>query len=109
MRYSTFLIPGLMLASLATAQTSRHRAVQFPPAKTIVSKTVVLTPLKDNTLYQSTDGSVSNGGGIHMFAGTTSNLQRRRALVAFDVPGLIPPRRTVTLVTLVLQVCRSIG
>jgi hypothetical protein len=30
-----------------------------------------LTPSKDNTLYESTTGSLSNGAGQHVFAGRT--------------------------------------
>jgi hypothetical protein len=109
MRHSTFLVLGLVLASSATAQTGRHRAVQFPPAKTIVSKTVVLTPLKDNTLYQTSDGSLSNGAGIHIFAGATAGSQLRRALIAFDVAALIPPGSTITHVTLVLHESQTVA
>ena len=129
MRHSSFLVLGLVLASSATAQvralpalsqtaapaapaatpTSRHRAVQFPPAKTIVSKTVVLTPLKDNTLYQTFDGSLSNGAGVHLFAGATNTFQLRRALIAFDVAAQIPPGSTITHVTLVLYESQSIA
>ena len=126
MRHSTFLVLGLVLASSATAQdralptlsqtatpaatpAGRHRAVQFPPAQPIVSKTVVLTPLKDNTLYQTADGSLSNGAGIHIFAGTTANFQLRRALIAFDVAALIPPGSTITHVTLVLHESQTIA
>lgn len=126
MRHSSFLVLGLVLASSAAAEVralptlsqtvtpaatpvGRHRAVQFPPAQPIVSKTVVLTPLKDNTLYQTTDGSLSNGAGIHLFAGATAVFQLQRALIAFDVAAQIPPRSTITRVTLVLHVSRTIS
>jgi len=83
--------------------------VRFPPAKNIVSKSIVLTPLKDTTLIQTTDGAVSNGAGTHLFAGNTANLQLRRALIAFDVAALIPPGSTITRVTLVLHLSKSVA
>jgi hypothetical protein len=126
MRRSTLLVLGLALASSALAQDSatpalsqpaaqatlsagRHRAVQFPPAKPIVPKTVVLTPSKDNTLYQTPDGSVSNGTGSHIFAGTTSSFQFRRALIAFDIAAQIPAGSTITHVTLVLHESQTVA
>ena len=126
MRQSSFLVLGLVLATSATAQdrarptlsqtatpaatpTGRHRAVRFPSAPVIVSKTVVLTPLKDNTLYQTADGSFSNGAGIHIFAGSTASSQLRRALIAFDIAALIPPGSTITHVTLVLHESQTIA
>ena len=126
MRHSSFLVLGLFLASSATAQdralptlsqtatpaatpAARHRAVRFPSAPVIVSKTVVVTPLKDNTLYQTADGSLSNGAGVHIFAGSTASSQLRRALIAFDVAALIPPGSTITHVTLVLHESQTIA
>jgi hypothetical protein len=73
-----------------------------------VPKTVVLTPWKDNTLYQSTDGSVSNGAGARIFVGMTAVFQRRRALIAFDVAAQIPAGSTITHVTLVLHVSATV-
>jgi hypothetical protein len=43
--------------------------------------TAVFEPSKDNTLYDSPTGAVSNGAGESLFAGTTaSNLARRAGL-----------------------------
>lgn len=64
--------------------------------------TVELTPVKDNTLYQSATGSLSNGKGIGLFAGQTAGNQTRRALLAFDL-GQIPVGSTVTQATLRLR------
>ena len=122
MRRSSFLVIGLVLTSFEAAHdlalpalgqtpapAGRHRAVQSPPAKTIVSKTLILTPSKDNTLFQTFDGSLSNGAGAHLFAGATSGFQLRRALIAFDVAAQIPQGSTITSVTLVLSGSRSIA
>jgi len=69
---------------------------------------VTLTPSKDNTLYETFDGSTSNGAGVHLFVGDTAGGSRRRALVAFDIASQIPPGATVTSVSLAMQVTRTI-
>ena len=84
---------------------ARRRAVRYPPAP--VPQKVVLTPSKDNTLYESSTGSVSNGAGIHLFAGLTAGLQLRRALLAFDLASQIPPGSRITRAELTLTVTRG--
>src|SRR5947209_14545733 len=75
----------------AAASTLRRRAVRFPsPPSAPQTQTVTLTPSKDNTLYQTTNGSLSNGSGVHIFAGATNRRELRRALIAFDVARQIP-------------------
>ena len=56
---------------------------------------------KDNTLYQSTTGSLSNGQGIFFFAGRTNETSNflRRGLVAFNLSS-IPSNATVTAASL---------
>ena len=49
--------------------------------------TVVLEPVRDNTLYEHPTGALSNGAGDSLYCGTTSGNWRRRALLAFDVAG----------------------
>ncbi len=58
---------------------------------------VVVTASKDTTLYQTTDGSTSNGAGTTMFAGRNSQATNsiRRALVWFDVSASIPAGSTI--------------
>ncbi|MEA2165103.1 MAG: hypothetical protein QOK37_3230 [Thermoanaerobaculia bacterium] len=99
---------ALPVLGQTTAPPARRRAAR-PPSSPIVSKTVVLTPFKDNTLFQTSDGSLSNGAGIHLFAGTTAGFQLRRALIAFDVAAAIPPGSTITHVTLVLHESQSVA
>lgn len=57
-------------------------------------QSVTLTSVRDNTLYQSTSGNVSNGIGTGMFAGRTDDSSRRRAVMAFDL-GAIPAGATI--------------
>lgn len=67
---------------------------------------LTLNPSKDNTLYQSTTGAVSNGMGSAFFAGKTQQGQIRRGLMAFDLSAL-PAGAVVTDVSLTLHVSAS--
>ena len=71
--------------------------------------TAEIPAVKDNTLYESPDGSLSNGAGTRMFAGVTAQPAFRRALIAFDVAGNLPPGATVTSVTLTLEQVMTIA
>jgi hypothetical protein len=73
--------------------------VCFPA--TGLANTVVLTADRDNTLFESPTGSLSNGAGSYLFSGVTSHAGRRRALLHFDVSGL-PQGSTISNVTLQL-------
>ena len=69
-----------------------------------------LTPSKDNTLYESALGSLSNGAGQHLFAGRTEVLAGaliRRGLIAFDVAGEIPAGSTILSASLTLNMSRT--
>ena len=71
---------------------------------------VVLTPTKDNTLYQTTDGSLSDGSGDYLFAGRVGSSGGgaiRRALLKFDLPGTIPPAATITSVKLTMNMSKT--
>ena len=58
---------------------------------------IVVTASKDNTLYETADGSTSNGAGTTMFAGRNSQAANsiRRALVWFDVSASISAGSTI--------------
>src|SRR5437867_1594192 len=55
---------------------------------------VMLAPSKDNTLYQTVDGSLSNGVGRYVFAGETAVGTLRRAVMEFDIACNIPAGAT---------------
>lgn len=93
----------------AAATTSKRRSVRSGSPVTLVHRSVVLTPSKDNTLYATADGSFSNGRGAHLFAGETNSGLLRRALLGFDVVSQIPPGSTVTRVVLTVHSSRSIS
>ena len=65
----------------------------------ILADTVSLLPQKDNTLYLDLNGQLSNGQGIYLFAGRTTNDALRRGLIAFDLTS-IPANATITGATL---------
>lgn len=78
----------------------RRRTVVPTPAK---HRVITLTPSRDNTLYEIPDGSLSNGAGIHLFAGVTGSGSVRRALLAFDIASQIPAGSHVTRAVLTLS------
>jgi hypothetical protein len=76
----------------------------------VVPTTVVLGTSKDNTLYQSTAGNISNGAGSYFLAGVTGSMggsNTLRGLIAFDIAGNIPAGSTINSVKLSLHVSQS--
>jgi plastocyanin len=72
--------------------------------------TIVLGASKDNTLYQSTVGDISNGAGDSLFAGLVGprgGSAIRRGLLAFDIADNIPAGSTINSVTLTLNMLQS--
>jgi hypothetical protein len=67
---------------------------------------VQLQAQSDNTLFDDPAGSLSNGAGSYLFAGTTNALTLRRALLLFDVSS-IPAGSTINSVGLRVRVSRS--
>jgi len=65
--------------------------------------------VRDNTLYEDFQGSLSNGAGQHMFAGATAGFAYRRALTAFDVAGAVPSGATILNVSLTLHLSQTIS
>jgi hypothetical protein len=72
-----------------------------------MSQQLTITANMDNTLYESEDGSLSNGAGAHLFAGNTASGQIRRAILAFDLRELIPPEAIVVDAQLNLNVSKT--
>ena len=65
--------------------------------------TIVINPSKDNTLYEDSNGSLSNGKGQHIFTGRTLSFGVRRAVMAFDIAGNVPVGATIISATLELH------
>lgn len=90
----------------------RRRAVRFTtsvPDQPPQPQTVEITPSKDNTLFQSNSGGLSNGAGVHLFGGATAGGAIRRALVAFDIASQIPPGSRITRASLTMRVSQTIS
>jgi hypothetical protein len=76
------------------------------------AETVTLEPAKDNTLFEDPQGRLSNGAGMHLFAGRVDSRMGeviRRGLIAFDVGPTIPAGVTITAVTLRLNMSMTIA
>ena len=52
------------------------------------AETVTLKAVRDNTLYENKDGSISNGAGSYIFAGSTGANGIRRILLHFDLSSI---------------------
>ena len=70
----------------------------------LCAEQVAIDPQKDNTLFESNDGSLSNGIGQGLYSGRTNNDLLRRAVIAFDIAGNVPAGATITSVSLQLSV-----
>ena len=57
---------------------------------------VQLEPAKDNTLYESVTGSLSNGAGDKLFFGLIQNGEIRRGLLEFDLTGIPPQAQAIS-------------
>lgn len=76
---------------------------------TVFTKSVPAS--KDNTLYESATGALSNGAGEFFFAGLTGQVtdNLRRGLVFFDLVSTLPADASVDSVTLRLQMSATMG
>lgn len=77
-------------------------------ATSLHAETLILISTKDNTLYESSDGSLSNGGGFYLFTGTTAGNNKRRTALHFDL-SVIDSGATINSASLVLQMDKTIA
>lgn len=63
---------------------------------TALAETVTIEASQDNTLYESSQGALSNGAGSNIFSGQTNEGEIRRAVVAFKDLSAIPAGATIT-------------
>jgi hypothetical protein len=70
--------------------------------------TVSLQASRDNTLFESMSGAVSNGAGPNIYTGRNSQGSLRRALLRFDLSA-IPAGSTITGVSLSLFASQTQG
>lgn len=62
---------------------------------------------RDSTLYEDPNGTLSNGAGQFLFAGTTAVGTIRRGIIGFDIASMVPAGSTITGVTLRLHMSRT--
>lgn len=72
------------------------------------SITIELIADRDNILYETTDGSISNALGRHLYAGNQNTGARRRPVLRFDT-SVIPPGAEVVSASLQLYCNQSQG
>jgi hypothetical protein len=80
-------------------------------AESASAAVITVGATKDNTLFESSTGSISDGLGPHMYIGRTgqpAGQSLRRGLIAFDLSS-IPAGATVTAVTLQMNLSRAIS
>jgi hypothetical protein len=73
---------------------------------------VILNPVKDNTLYETTNGTTSNGAGDFLFIGriaTNGGGAKRRAVLKFDVASNIPVGALITSAVLTMHMSKTIS
>jgi hypothetical protein len=63
---------------------------------------------KDNTLYDTISGDLSNGAGNHFFVGNDAFSSTKRGVISFDLSS-IPPGAVITNVELKLEMSRTIA
>ena len=113
--YATLVSPFKRMPMLSLEKSSgsilRFGLLMFLSLLILVAQsqtTVVINPVKDNTLYESGTGALSNGSGISMFAGKTNQGLVRRALIKFDVISNVPAGATITSATLTFKLDKSV-
>jgi hypothetical protein len=67
--------------------------------------TVVVTPVKDNTLFST--GTTSNGAGEFVFSGRTGAGTMQRSVLAFDVAGAVGAGAKITGASLTLYLVQT--
>ena len=83
-------------------------ALLLTAALSLPAQTTVAVPCaRDNTLYQSATGTVSNGQGNSLFVGVTSGGSVRRTLLKFDVAAAVPAGARIVAAALSIQVVQT--
>ena len=75
----------------------------------LFAESVEITASRDNTLYETASGNISNGEGIHFFAGRTNQGSNnlRRGLIYFPVHDVVPSGVKIDSVFLFLTLTKS--
>lgn len=95
----------LMQTTVLFAGTAQHTAVDGASGTIPIS--ITLTSSRDNTLYESATGNISNGAGDYLFAGQTNQSAIRRGVLAFDLTNKLPTGATIVSATLQLHMSKT--
>ncbi|MHC4643237.1 MAG: DNRLRE domain-containing protein, partial [Planctomycetota bacterium] len=99
---ANFLVEGVYLNIHTTAHAGGEIRGQLIPSQ------VTIEPVRDNTLYESITGPLSNGAGSHLFAGRSGDGLKKRGLIMFDIAGSgIPAGSVITSAVLQLSMSRT--
>ena len=104
----SLVVAWLVLVGVLAGVGRSAAAAPNAPARVSFTQTLILEPSRDNTLYESELGTISNGQGQHLFAGNTNNGDSRRAVLAFDL-SVVPPLAEVVAATLSLNMSKTTG
>ncbi len=103
--------PFLKISGLTRSCAAVLVVLMIFPHNARTQTTVTLDALKDNTLYESATGALSNGAGEHFFVGQTGQTSPssalRRGLIAFDIASNVPAGAKITSVTLTLNMSKT--
>ncbi len=82
-------------------------AISLPPVASLATAGIVtLSSVRDNTIYEDSTGSLSNGAGEYFFVGLTGAGGIRRGLVRFN-PSVLPADARITRAALRIYVSRA--
>lgn len=91
-------------ASVPHAVAMAWFLVRFLGPAVAQAESVACTPDRDATLFENETGSIASGSGPTLFVGDNRTLNTRRAVLHFDVNGVLPPGATVQGVELWVHV-----
>ncbi|MGH7723852.1 MAG: DNRLRE domain-containing protein [Candidatus Eiseniibacteriota bacterium] len=74
---------------------------------TAAADVAIIPCVRDNTLFEDSEGDTSSGAGPALFAGRNNQGRTRRALVAFDLVGAVPAEARIDSVVLTLCVSNA--
>ena len=117
-RHQHMIPPSVGGSPAPSARRNAMRRIHIPAISTgtallllfahsAAADVITIGASKDNTLYEDSSGSLSNGAGKRFFAGLNDSGEIRRGLIEFDVAGSIPAGSNVTAVSLSLYMSRT--
>lgn len=96
------------MAGIHLMQLLRTALGSLALAAALTAQVTVTVPCsKDNTLYESATGALSNGAGIHTFCGVTGQPGLRRTLSQFNVAAAVPAGARILTATIQYNISRS--